>query len=205
MAYTIERCFYVDDCLKSVKDDESAVKLISQLQSACAEGGFNLTKFTSNSKQVLSALPPEHRSKEVQSIDMSRNDIPMERALGMQWHIQSDSFKFSVDLPEKPVTRRGILSTVSSLYDPLGIVSPVLLPAKKILQDLCKDKSLDWDDLVEQSCCDSWKRWLGVLEMLRDLEVRRCLKPLSFGNVASCQLHVFSDASVTGYGCAAYI
>ncbi|XP_046542848.1 uncharacterized protein LOC124253172 [Haliotis rubra] len=205
VAYTIYRNFYVDDCLKSLQDEKSAVTLISQLRSACAEGGFNLTKFTSNSKHVLSSLPPEHCSKDIQAIDLSCDDIPMERALGMQVHIQSDSFKFSVDLPEKPATRRGILSTMSSLYDPLGLVSPVLLPAKKILQDLCKDKSLDWDDHVEKSCCDSWNRWLCELDLLKDLEVRRCLKPPAFGNVVSCQLHIFSDASVTGYGCAAYI
>ena len=129
----------------------------------------------------------------------------MERALGMQWDIMMDSFKFSVDLPRKPATRRGILSTMSSLYNPLGLVSPVLLPAKKILQDLCKDKSLDWDDEVDTEHRANWERWLQELESLRGLNIRRCIKPPAFGNVISKQLHIFSDASTTGYGCSAYL
>ncbi|XP_046548997.1 uncharacterized protein LOC124258978 [Haliotis rubra] len=148
VAQTIERNFYVDDCLKSVESDECASDLIKNVKLACADGGFNLTKFTSSSKMVLSSIPQEHRSKEIQAVDLSRDDIPMERALGLQWDTKLDCFKYTVDLPEKPFTRRGILSMVSSLYDPLGLVAPVLLPAKRILQDLCKDKDLGWDDNI---------------------------------------------------------
>ncbi|XP_067685814.1 uncharacterized protein [Haliotis asinina] len=202
---TILRNFYVDDCLKSVKDDQTAVKLISDLQSVCAESGFNLTKFTCNSKEVLSSIPSEHCSKEVQTIDLSYDDIPMERALGMQWDVMMDSFRFSVNLPHKPPTRRGILSTMSSLYDPLGLVSPILLPAKRILQDLCRDKSLGWDDEVDDGHKLRWEQWLSDFEYLKGLSVKRCLKPIDFGNIISSQLHIFSDASVSGYGCAAYL
>ncbi|XP_046552249.1 uncharacterized protein LOC124261926 [Haliotis rubra] len=142
---------------------------------------------------------------EIQAVDLSRDDIPMERALGMQWDIKLDCFKYTVDLPEKPFTRRGILSMVSSLYDPLGLVSPVLLPAKRILQDLCKDKDLGWDDNIGMEFTGRWTNWLQEVDMLKGLTVRRCLKPPDFGDVLSQQLHIFSDASSTGYGCFAYI
>ncbi|XP_046543495.1 uncharacterized protein LOC124253722 [Haliotis rubra] len=94
---------------------------------------------------------------------------------------------------------------MSSLYDPLGLVSPVLLPAKKILQDLCKDKSLDWDDIVSEENQQLWKQWLANLQSLRSLKIDRCMKPDYFGNIVSKQLCVFSDASTNGYGCSAYI
>ena len=59
----------------------------------------------------------------------------MERALGIQWNSQTDRFSFDIVEKNKPLTRRGILAVVSSLYDPLGFVAPVVLPAKRILQD----------------------------------------------------------------------
>ena len=69
---------------------------------------------------------------------------PIERALGVQWCISSDTFGFSIAIKDRPATRRGILSVVSSVYDPLGFIAPFILPAKILLQELCK-KKLDWD------------------------------------------------------------
>jgi hypothetical protein len=48
-------------------------------------------------------------------------------------------------LKDKPLTRRGVLSTISSIYDPIGMAAPILLPGKKIFQELCRDK-VDWDN-----------------------------------------------------------
>ncbi|XP_067660612.1 uncharacterized protein [Haliotis asinina] len=204
VADTIRNNFYVDDCLKSVSTEETAVKLVDKLKSACEEGGFQLTKFTSNNRDVLNLIPSEHRSKHVQTHDLNY-DLLIERALGMQWHISTDMFGFTVDLKEKPFTRRGLLSTMSSLYDPLGIVAPVMLPAKKVLQDLCTNKQLGWDDEIPAEQKLIWKEWLGELQCLNVLRMERCLKPAVFGNVVSTQLHVFSDASTIGYGCVAYL
>ena len=65
-------------------------------------------------------------------------------------------FTFKVNLKEKPNTRRGILSLTSALYDPLGLVAPIILPAKKLLQDLCKEK-LGWDDPINDDDKERWK------------------------------------------------
>ncbi|XP_071088920.1 uncharacterized protein [Haliotis cracherodii] len=205
VAETIRKNFYVDDCLKAAKDEDTAVSLVQDLVSACADGGFRLTKFTSNSRNLLKSIPTDDHSKELQSRDLDYDDLPIERALGMRWYVNSDMFGFSVELPDKPVTRRGILSTVSSLYDPLGMVSPVILPAKKILQDLCTDQSLDWDDDIPSELACEWKKWLSELDLMKTLNIPRCVKPFDFGEVTSAQLHVFSDASTRGYGCVVYL
>ena len=74
--------------------------------------------------------------------------MPSQRALGVKWNPASDTFGFKVKVKEKPPTRRGILSLVSSVYDPLGFASPFVLPAKVILlQDLCC-RGLKWDEVV---------------------------------------------------------
>ncbi|XP_048246131.1 uncharacterized protein LOC125377268 [Haliotis rufescens] len=204
-ADTICNNFYVDDCLKSECTEEAAIDLVDSLQKSCAEGGFKLTKFTANSRNFLRSIPQEHHSKELQTRDLDYDELPVERALGMQWHINSDVFGFSVHLKSKPFTRRGLLSTMSSLYDPLGIVAPVLLPAKKILRDLCINKQLGWDDDIPVEYKASWEQWIEELHHLNTLRIERCLKPADFGHIVSVQLHVFSDASTVGYGCVAYL
>lgn len=107
-------------------------------------------------------------------------------------------------MKDRPLTRRGILSIVSSIYDPLGFVSPLILKAKIILRDLCK-KGLDWDDCIPPENQTRWQTWLEELPKLQEFSVERCLKPKNFGRIVSSQLHTFSDASQQGYGAASYL
>ncbi|KAL4009060.1 hypothetical protein ACER0C_002912 [Sarotherodon galilaeus] len=129
---TILQNFYVDDCLKSVGSEDEAVLLSHNLKAACQTGGFRLTKWISNSRVVLASIPDTERAKEVKDLDLDQDVLPIERALGVQWCVQSDSFKFRIAIQQKKATRRNILSITSSIYDPLGILAPVVLPAKKI-------------------------------------------------------------------------
>ena len=78
----------------------------------------------------------------------SSDFLPVERALWVQWAVESDTLGFRIILKDKPLTRRGILSTICSIYDPLGMAAPFVLTGKKILQDLCRTK-LDWDDEID--------------------------------------------------------
>ena len=75
------RNFYVDDCLKSVSTEEEAVVLVKNLRNLCKEGGFTLTKWVSNSREVLSSIPTEYRANELKDVDLTRDILPTERAL----------------------------------------------------------------------------------------------------------------------------
>ena len=205
VADTLRKNFYVDDCLRSISSENAAVKLIEGLCQSCQKGGFHLTKFTCNRRAVLLRIPENERSKEIKSIALDCDNLPVERAVGVQWCVQSDSFGFRIIVNSKPHTRRGILSTVSSIYDPLGFVAPFTLLAKKLLQDLCRNKDLDWDDDIPEDSRSQWIRWCTELPVLEQFHTDRCHKPPDFGPVVSRQLHLFSDASTTGYGCAAYL
>ncbi|KAJ7988063.1 hypothetical protein DPEC_G00319750 [Dallia pectoralis] len=57
--------------------------------------------------------------------------MPQERALGIQWNVERDCFRFDNTLKDQPATRRGILSTVASIYDPLGFLAPYVLHGKR--------------------------------------------------------------------------
>ena len=112
------------------------------------------------------SIPETERSKEVKSIAFACDDFPVERALGVQWCVQSDSFGFRIVISSKPFTRRGVLSTVSSIFDPLGFIAPFTLLAKKLLQDLCCHKDLDWDDDIPEDYRSKWMGWCAELPML---------------------------------------
>ncbi|XP_039503038.1 uncharacterized protein LOC120459480 [Pimephales promelas] len=196
--------FYVDDCLVSTGSEKEAVLLRKELSALCAEGGFKLTKWVSNRRTVLATIPQDERAKEVKDLDLSSDALPVEYVLGVQWCIQSDSFKFKITPKTHPLTRRGILSVTSSIYDPLGFLAPVVLCAKKILQDLCR-RSLGWDEPLPSSVTKEWMAWLEELHELKNWEVSRCLKPVDFGHLVSAQLHHFADASEEGFGTATYL
>jgi len=146
---TVKRNFYVDDCLRSVATDTQPVRLAGQLRELLSRGGFRLTKWISNSREVINSVPESERVPSVKDLDLNKNLALTERALGVQWNVQADTFSFKIASKEKPATRRGILFIVSSIYDPLGFVSPCILPAKAILQDLCL-KDLGWDDQIPE-------------------------------------------------------
>ena len=123
----IRKDFYVDDGLKSVATVSEATSLIENTKSICARGGMRLHKFISNSKEVIAKIAPDDRAKGVKDLDLHNDVLPIERALGVQWCVESDTFQFRIVLQDKPLTRRGILSTISSVYDPLGFLAPVIL------------------------------------------------------------------------------
>ncbi|KAK2903738.1 hypothetical protein Q8A73_010395 [Channa argus] len=201
---TVLRNFYVDDCLKSVETVEKAESLYHSLKTMCQMGGFRLNKWISNDSRVLAAIPEEEKATEIMDLDLDKNALPVERVLGVQWCIQSDQFKFRVVIQSKPPTRRGILSMLSSVYDPLGMLAPVNLYARNIMQELCRMK-LGWDEIVPEHLAQMWSQWVQGLEQLTDFGIERCFKPKDFGQTVSAQLHHFADASENGYGTVTYL
>ena len=123
---TLRSNFYVDDLLKSVNDEEIAVTLMKDVKALCAEGRFNLTKFVSNSKRVLLSIPEGDTRKGLHDQELRRGTLPKEKALGIYWDIKEDKLGFRINFVEKPSRKCGMLS-MSSIYDPLGLVSPFLL------------------------------------------------------------------------------
>ena len=114
-----------------------------------------------------------------------------------------DTLHINVDVPDRPVTRRGILSTVSSLYDPVGLISPVILKGKHFVKILCSD-GYDWDEPVPEEIAASWLQWKESIPLLSEISVPRCYVS-SEGKIKIYELHHFSDASTFGYGQTTYI
>ena len=200
---TLKRGFYVDDMLKSVATPEAASALIKEMVSLLARGGFKLAKFASTSRQVMDTVPEEDRAKSFKTIDLTDSTLPQDTALGLQWSIEADSFLYDVDLPERELTKRGLLSITASLYDPLGFVGPVVLVPKMTQQELCR-RQIEWDDAIPADLLNDVKRWLSAVPELRSMRIPRCIKPSPGAGEVKLELHTFCDASEFAYGAAVY-
>lgn len=133
----VQQNFYVDDGLVSVMSESEAIQLVEEARKRCSVGKLRLHKFISNSNKVLKSIPKEECAESVRDLDMALGEPLMERALGVQWCVFSNDFQFRVTVKERPLTRRGVLSTVASIYDPLGFAAPLFLRGKLLLQRMC--------------------------------------------------------------------
>ena len=194
----------MDDWIKSVDDPQHAIKLMKDVKAILTQSGFKLTKFMSNDRQIVKMIPEEERGKPLLNIDLDKQELPRDRALGVKWDLNTDEFFYEPKKIDKPFTRRGMISIISSLFDPLGFASPVIIVAKMIFQEVTKLK-LPWDEQVPEVIQKRWKVWCDKLNMLTMLRVPRCLKPKSNVIIIKSQLNHFCDASSHSYGVVTYI
>ena len=122
------------------------------------------------------------------------DDLPQERVFGLMWDVKEDAFRFQVPDRKVELTRRGVLSDVSSLYDPL----------KLLLQELCRD-GIRWDDKLSDTLAERWLDWRERLSDLRRFKIPRCYGVGCSLLTPGIELHVFCDASESGYGACAYL
>ena len=187
---TVHRNFYVDDLLKSVKTVEDAKKLYELLTPMLASSGFHLTKWICNDREVLDVIPQSEMASQLRNLSLDIEALPIERALGLEWNVEGDCSQFNISQKDNPHTRRGILSMVSSIFDPLGFVAPFVLSAKIIPQRLCK-KGLGWDEIIPEEDLFEWQKWLAELPKLQQSKANRCFHPPEFRDITKSQLHHF--------------
>ena len=192
---------YVDDLLKSFKTEQEAVEIGLRCKTALKKGGFNLTKFSSNSDKLSNQIP----DKEKASPSKLMTEQPESRALCIKWDINSDLFYYSSSLsnPKAVITKRIVLSQLASVYDPLGLVAPIIHKGKIIFQKATSLK-MGWDATLPPNLQDEWKLWLDNLAYLPNLRFTRCVCPNEFVDGVA-ELHHFSDASNSGYGACSYL
>ena len=124
--------------LKSLDNEKEAIKLLNNVKAICASGGFKLTKFLSNNKQVLQSIDEADRRQGVKDKDLM-GDLPAEQALGMLWDTVTDKLGFRVIFKQKSRRMRGLPSVISSVYNPMGFATPFLLQGKFLMQQVCKE------------------------------------------------------------------
>ena len=196
--------FYVDDFVASFDDETKATDVCHEVVNLVGEGGFKLTKWNANSRRVIESFPPEERAPAVKDLDLMSGNLPDGKILGIQWDLEMDLLRMTVRRQEFPSTRRGVLSSIAVVYDPLGIACPFLLPGREIHQELCR-RNVSWDEVLPSDLSERWESWLQSLYSLV-CEIPRCFLPKFRFETVKCELHNFSDASEThGYGTVSYL
>jgi hypothetical protein len=142
--------FYVDDGLVPLPSESDAIDLMKRTQHVLKTGQIKLHKITSNKM-----FDVKDRGENVKEID---NDHLVHQSLGLCWNQKDDTFVFKVPKDEKPFTRRGLLSTVNSLFDPIGFISPITISAKILLRE-CAPEGIDWDQPLPTEHLHRWKEW----------------------------------------------
>ena len=136
--------------------------------------------------------------------------ITPKKVLGVAWNNKMDTlvYDFSDFMKEakllKP-TKRNVLKILSSFYDPMGLIQPLIIGLKILLQIICKEK-LDWDDMLSQKLLEYWHNCLTKLEKMRSIDTHRRFEIGNNTNpVVKREFHGFSYASLSGYGACIYV
>ncbi|XP_053691865.1 uncharacterized protein LOC128740351 [Sabethes cyaneus] len=197
----LEDC-YVDDILSGSTSVEEAVEAQRQLQEMLQLGGFPIHKWSSNCSKLLSQVPEENREKLVR-LDCPTNSEVI-KTLGLTWSPQSDEFLFvtktSAD-PHELFTKRKVFSEIGRLFDPLGLVSPIVVVAKILMQKLWT-AGLSWDKNLEGELLVSWLKFRDTLPQMNEMTVPR---RVIFPNFVTMEIHRFSDASIAACGAVLYV
>ncbi|XP_053692165.1 uncharacterized protein LOC128740628 [Sabethes cyaneus] len=199
-AKTIVDNFYVDDLLKSVDSIGEGQRICAELIQLLGSAGFTLRKWSSNSHIIIDHIPQplrdERRSAEIDSLEV--------KALGLKWMPLSDMFKFSVPVwsSSTEINKRIILSDCAKLFDPLGLVGPVIVRAKIFLQDLWKSK-FSWNETITGELRSWWLEFRETLSGLTHINVPRWI---GFSTeTVSAEIHGFCEASEKAYGACLYL
>ncbi|XP_065088263.1 uncharacterized protein LOC135709795 [Ochlerotatus camptorhynchus] len=182
----VENCFYVDDYLSGDDNEQRLVETNRQLIDLLRSGGFNMRKWCSNSPTVLSHIPETLRDSRTE-LQISQSGSV--KALGLLWHPLSDEFSFNVPefVSSEPITKRLILSEMSRLFDPMGLVGAAIVSAKIFLQALWS-KKFNWNDTLPEEYQKWWKLYRFEIETLSMLRIPR---RILVDNYRTLELHVF--------------
>ena len=126
----MENDFHMEDFLSSFHEISVAIKVCLDVINISQNGGFRLTKFISNNHSLLQVFPTSNISPKSTEINLSVNDIPIERAFGILWNPETDIFHIKYTLKSVLTTKRCILSLISSSFNPLGFFTPALIEPK---------------------------------------------------------------------------
>ncbi|XP_071492621.1 uncharacterized protein [Diadema antillarum] len=192
--------FYVDDGLTSCEDAETAVSLMKRTRAMLQEkASIHLHKIASNSQTVLDAFDPEEVQKDIRNLTLS-DGTPTQRSLGVQWNLTDDTFRFQIELVTKPYTKRGVLSMINGVFDPLGFLAPVMIQARVLFREMITHK-VEWDVVLPEVYRPIWESWTSGLSELESLSIPR--------NYLTCPekgtLHVYCDASEVAVAAVAYL
>ena len=201
--------FYVDDGLGSAPTAEKAINNLTKAREILSKYGIWLHKIMSNSQQVLNHFPVSERAMSKE--DLIPSHCSIQHALGVAWDPSCDLFTMMPRLAPRKFTKRGVVGSVNSVFDPAGLVTPMALKGKLYQREIIPQKkktpgvhTIGWDELLPEEKREKWEEWVKSLPEMERIEVPRALTPPTMTPVRQ-ELHVFCDASEAAIGHVAYL
>ncbi|XP_045774363.1 uncharacterized protein LOC123873546 [Maniola jurtina] len=186
--------FFVDDMITGLDDKDKLTELCRKVYEALQSGCFPLRKWIFNFECDQSVF------NGIKQLNLEGKGEC--KTLGIGWNNSTDEFNYNTTFKhDAQISKRTILSHVSQIFDPLGLLSPAIIIAKTLLQKLWLTKT-DWDDALPNDVIEAWNRFANSLAALNDIVVPRHAIGL---DPVSIELHIFTDASQVAYGACAYI
>uniref|UniRef100_A0A1I7WQ34 Retrotrans_gag domain-containing protein n=1 Tax=Heterorhabditis bacteriophora TaxID=37862 RepID=A0A1I7WQ34_HETBA len=184
------RNLYVDNVFLSASTFDEAKSLYFESKEIFSDASMNLREFISNNEAFNQFLQQEGNPQQKST-----------KILGIKWNNICDILSFSLPTYSATVlTKRSILKFIASIYDPLGLISPILVLPKLLLQKLWKT-SLSWDDDLTNELEDEWfsiiKNW--------DNQIISVKRLIDISHSTPIRPHCFVDASGHTYGAVAYL
>lgn len=195
---------YVDDVYTGSEFIETAIEIRNQTRAALSSAGMKLHKWASNSIKLLESIPSDQLSSAT-ALDLNSGETL--KTLGMRWQPNNDCFryqlKFDIDFTDKPITKRTVLSAISKLFDPLGLINPVIVTAKIFLKHLWSF-NLDWDQQLPDDLINEWKQIAVSLQNINHIQIPRWLN-YSPSSIKLIEIHAFCDGSAHAYASIVYL
>ena len=214
--------FYVDDLVTGGRTLRDVNELYEKANSRMKSGGFTLRKWLTNDVELRKRLAGSDdevstkssgRVEDVETYAKSSlgvKDSLGEKVLGTNWNCVNDLITFDLrQLAQKAeglnLTKRNLLSIIAGLFDPLGIVSPIIVPMKILFQELCAQE-VKWDEELASESARKCTVWIDDLKDVKSITLDRCVygSDCPSEEVLSCELHGFGDASAKAYCAAVY-
>lgn len=197
-AVVLKRDLYVDDLLPGANTFEESLKLKNDLNHLAEKGGFTFRKWASNDPNLIRDLAEKSDEKFMPL--QPENSI---KILGISWLPSKDSIIVSIKKNniDKKLTKRQILSDIASFYDPLGLLSPIIMVAKLIMQ-LMWTLKLSWDEPLPNERRSNWLEFRNQLEVLNEVHFDRFTLAHDYSEI---QIHGFCDASERAYAACIYL
>ena len=159
---TLREDFYMDDLVSGTKIIDEAKALVKELIKVTRRCGI-----VSNHPSLIAAV-----DKENDNPYFCLNFGDTAKTLGVYWNPNPDSLTYTVHHLNThiTVTKRTMLSEIAQLFDPLGLLGPVILIANIMMQSLWQLKT-DWDESVPLQTHTAWIDYLKQLPFLNTVNI----------------------------------
>ncbi len=199
-AEVIRTDFYMDDLITGCDTIEEARGLQKAVSNQLSTAHFPLRKYSSNSPEFLQGLEPS-LVEPLEYRDIASGNIKL---LGLRWIPNRDSMSVVLKLEPLPttITKRIMLSEIASIFDVLGILSPVTIRSKLLMQELWREKT-PWDSPIPSELENFFRSYHSELTDLLQFSIPRHYESIT--KYQPFELVGFCDASDRAYCAVVYI